>query len=111
LDLQVENLLKSYLHEWKIRVKVQQAHSQWSQIGNINSGVQHDSILGPLLFLLYINDLKDVVEHSLLRLGLTATKRPPHIDGRMDRWMPREPFYKLTKNHNLIKLSVTSPIP
>jgi hypothetical protein len=61
-------LMRSYLQERRLKVRVEQSFSHWSQIGSINSGVPQGSILGPLLFLLYINDLKDVVEHCLLYL-------------------------------------------
>ena len=49
------NLLKSYLSNWKQRVLINGSESDWVQI---ESGVSQGSVLRPLLFLIYINDLE-----------------------------------------------------
>jgi hypothetical protein len=68
------NLLKwftSYLTNRYQRVTLDGHSSDWLPV---LSGVPQGSILGPLLFLLYINDLPDVVKNSNVKLFADDTK-------------------------------------
>ena len=56
------NLLNNYLENRKQRVFLNGCESEW---GVIESGVPQGSVLGPLLFLIYINDLEDGIKSQV----------------------------------------------
>ena len=55
-------MFKSYLTGRKQRVALNGEFSDW---GFINSGVPQGSVLGPLLFLVYVNDLENGIKSSI----------------------------------------------
>ena len=55
--------LKSYLCEWKFKISI---NTSYSSPFNLLCGIHQGSILGPLFFVLYINDLPQAVASDLL---------------------------------------------
>ena len=53
---------KSYLSDWPFKVNIS---NHFSDLSKISGGFPRESILGPLLFLLYANDMPQVVHSSL----------------------------------------------
>ena len=66
----VYNWIKSFLTGRRQRVAI---NDEYSSLINVDSGVPQGSVLGPLLFILFINDLPDIVQ-SFCRIFADDTK-------------------------------------
>ena len=74
--------IQSFLTDRKQHVVLQGCSSDWS---NVASGVPQGSVLGPLLFLLYINDLPENVNDHI-RIFADDTKLYSAVPSQQDRF-------------------------
>jgi len=61
--------IQDFLCNRKQRIIVNGTYSQWYRVEN---GISQGSILGPLLFLIYINDLPNITQNADTRIYLYA---------------------------------------
>ncbi len=72
----------SFLEDRRQRVIVNGTESSW---GDVTSGIPQGSILGPLLFVIFINDLPDVTNSSSILLFADDTKLYSNIGDIQDQ--------------------------
>ena len=93
----VRNLLcwlSGFLSDRKQRVSI---NGSFSQLSDVTSGVPQGSVLGPLLFTVYVNDIPSCVNNSLL-LFADDTKLFRCIKSEMDAVQ----LYNYTTRHQCI---------
>ena len=56
------NWVENYLHDRCQRVVIQGQASTW---GSIEAGVPQGAVPGPLMFLIYVNDIVDIVKSEI----------------------------------------------
>ena len=59
LNVNVIQWIRSFLCYRKQRVKINGCYSEWAEV---ISGIPQGTILGPILFIIYINDLPEICE-------------------------------------------------
>ena len=95
---------ESYLSHRTQRVVLQGCSSDWRNIGAV---VPQGSVLGPIMFLVYINDMKDDLQSSL---SLFADDNLMHISSNSDKTnkniLNSDGIMKTWANQWLIKFSV-----
>ena len=84
--------IQSFLTDRKQKVIVQGEESQWADVA---SGIPKGSVLGPVLFLIYINDLPDVVK-KFVTIFADDTKEHAVIKSDMDTIEVQEDLYKMS---------------
>jgi hypothetical protein len=62
LDGKIAKWIQDYIHDRVQRVMIRGVQSEWLEV---YSGVPQDSVIGPILFLIYINDIHDEIESKL----------------------------------------------
>ena len=70
--------IRGFLSGRRQRVILRNGSSSWNKV---TSGVPQGSILGPLLFLLYVNDIPDAISSSIARMFADDTKMYRRVSG------------------------------
>ena len=87
MGVNIVTWIQNWLTDRKQRVSVEGETSAWTAV---HSGVPRGSVLGSLLFLIYINDLEDGVASNILKFAddtnifqkSSNKTRVSHITGR-----------------------------
>ena len=89
----VVNWVRDWLSGRKQRVVVEGEESSWRPV---ISGVSQGSVLGPILFLIYINDLENEIGSNILKFA-DDTKMFRRVESQEDRHQLQSDLNKLVK--------------
>jgi hypothetical protein len=82
INTNIINWINSFLSDRRQRVRISDSFSKWEKV---MSGIPQGSILGPLLFIIYINDLEDSCsENSHVALYADDTKLYKYVKHEND---------------------------
>ena len=79
--IKIVDWVEQFLSNRLLRVIVNDSMSDWLQY---TSGIPQRSILGPILFLIYVNDLPQCVQHYQIFLYTDDAKLFKRINFRLD---------------------------
>lgn len=89
----VLNWVREWLRDRQARVLVQGKKSTWRKV---LSGVPQGSVLGPILFVIFINDLEDeIMESQLVKMFADDTKIRQVVENRRDSTELQQTLNKL----------------
>jgi hypothetical protein len=88
---QILSWIRSFLSNRRQRVVVNGEVSDWTEV---MSGVPQGSVLGPVLFICYINDLPDVI-HTMVQMFADDTKVFSRVENRDDQKLLQDDIDRL----------------
>ena len=101
----IANWIKDFLSERCQRVRVEGSLSDWTIV---KSGVPQGSVLGPTLFVLYINDLPDALHEDVVKLFADDAKLSKSISSVEDAISLQKTVDKLVQWSDKWSLSLNS---
>ena len=81
-----------YLSNRKQCVVVEGSNSSYH---NVTSGVPQGSVIGPLLFILYVNDLPETTHHTTIPLFADESECYRAIQSQSDRGLIQHDLYRM----------------
>ena len=94
---------KSYLSDRAFKVNI---NNHFSDLSKINCGIPQGSIIGPLLFLLYFNDMSQAAHSDLLLYADDSSLTFQHKHVHTIEHQLNKDFTNLKRNFKLCKTNV-----